>query len=175
VPALNYYVTITGVVSGAKRALNFTNGETFAMFTGLNPATAYVVSVQTLFMGSLSNPATLNVMTAAPAVKQMPSLGITGFACKSMMSATQKRKRNVVCNWTNGVTPYVEMNFRIKCTGKQGTAFDGKHRNVRRMIKAGQTTHTEGGFFPNARCKIIANPSYSTGPGRRVVQIIEIN
>jgi hypothetical protein len=175
VPASNYYVVLTGVVSGAKQAMNFSNGETFAMFTGLNPATAYTVTVQTLFMGTLSSAATMNIMTAAPAPKQMPSLGITGFSCRAAPSPTQKKKRNIICNWTNGATPYTRLNLRIKCTGKAGTAFDGKHKNVRRMLKAGASSHTEGGFFQNARCKIIANPGYASGPGRRIVQIIEIN
>jgi len=85
-----------------------------------------------------------------------------------------KRKRSVACSWTNGVTPYTMINLRIKCMGKPGSAFDGKHRNVRRMLKSGLTSWTEKGFFINARCKVIFNPAYSMGPGRRVVQILEI-
>jgi hypothetical protein len=169
-----YLVTVTGTVSGMKMSKNYTNGETFAMFSGLMPATAYVVTVQTMFLGTLSTPATLSITTAAPSPKQVPSLGITGFSCRAMPMPNMKKKRSIMCSWTNGVTPYVMINLRIKCTAKPGSAFDGKNKNVRRMVKAGLTSWTENGFFMNARCKVIMNPAYSVGPGRRVVQVLEV-
>jgi len=144
------------------------------MFTGLQPATTYILTVQTLYMGTLSSPATLTITTNTPSPKQMPSLGITAFSCRSAVMTGQKKKRNIMCTWTNGSIAYTIMNLRIKCTGKKGSAFDGKNRNVRTFIKAGASAHTESGFFPNARCKIIMNPAYATGPGRRVVQTIEV-
>jgi len=174
VPASYYLVTLTPVATGATQIKNFTNGETFAMFNGLQPSTQYVISVQTLYLGTLSSAATLTITTSAPSPKQQPSLGITAFACRATVMANQKKQRAVTCTWTNGVTPYTMINLRIKCTGKQGSAYDGKNRIVRRTLKAGLSTWVENGFFLNARCKVIFNPAYATGPGRRVVQTLEI-
>jgi hypothetical protein len=162
------------MISGMVQSKNYTNGETFAMFSGLNPSTAYVVTVQTMFLGTLSTAATLTITTAAPSPKQVPSLGITGFACRVQNIPGMKRKRAIACSWTNGVTPYTMINLRIKCTAKPGSAFDGKNKRVRKMLKSGLTSYTEGGFFPNARCKVIMNPAYSMGPGRRIVQVMEV-
>jgi hypothetical protein len=149
-------------------------GETFAMFRGLQPSTAYVVSVQTIYFGTLSSAATLSITTNSPSPKQLPSLGITAFSCRSAPQVGNLKKRMINCSWTNGAVSYTTMNLRIKCTGKAGSAFDGKNRKLRVVVKSGASAHMEKGFFPNARCKVIMNPAYATGPGRRVVQVLEV-
>jgi len=175
VPATNYVVTITGSVSGNKNVYNFTMGETFAMLTGLKPATVYTITVQTLYFGTLSSPATITITTAAPGPKQNPTLGITGFTCRSQqVPGIPKKQRGVICSWTNGATPYTMINLRLKCTGTFGSAFVGQHKNVKRMLKPGLSSWTEKGFFAPAKCKAIANAAYSTGPGRRIVQMFNV-
>jgi len=174
VPANNYVVTVTGQISGQKWVYNFTNGETFAMATGLQPSTAYVVTIQTLYMGVLSSPATITITTAAPGPKQVPSLGITGFSCRTTTVAGPKKLRGLTCSWTNGSVAYTAINLRIKCTGLVGSGQVGKHKHIKRMIKPGQTSWTEKGIFVPARCKVIANAAYSTGPGRRIVTTVNV-
>jgi len=175
VPATNYVVTVTATATGAKTVYNFTMGETFVMVPNLQPATAYMVTVQTVYGGTISQPATLTITTAAAGPKQNPALGITGFTCAGkQIPGTPKRQRAIACTWTAGVTPYTFIYLRIKCTETAGSLHSGKHRRVRRTLKAGLTTWTEKGFQAPAHCKVIANAEYSTGPGRRIVQVINI-